>query len=68
MTTTTTMTTIAMTRVFKLWDLIENWFFCEDIKGIQGINDNDKKNNNNKDDNNVKDNKEDMVISALGLD
>ena len=47
-----------MTRVSQLWDLIETWGFCEDIKDIDAdVNDaNDKEGN------------DDKGISALGLD
>ena len=49
-----------MTRLSKLWDLIEGWGFRENIKVIKGIydndddnkeDDNDDYNNNDKDDN-----------------
>ena len=63
-----------MTRVSQLWDQIETWGFCEDIKDVKGIGlmmmmmeeedneveDNDKDNDNNKDD------KNDKGISSLG--
>ena len=61
-----------MTRVSQLWDLIETWGFCVDIKDIvvgdviDAANDandaNDTDNNDDKDDNDYK------GISALGLD
>ena len=65
-----------MTRVSQLWDLIETWGFCEDIKDIVANNaddnednDNDNnENNNNNNDNDNKNGKDDKGISALGLE
>ena len=50
-----------MTRVSQLWDLIEIWGFCNDIKDIIANDDDDN------DDNDDNDNY-DKCISALGLD
>ena len=47
----------------QLWDLIETWGFCEDIKDILAVDNNDDNNNNNND----KDSNDDKSISALGL-
>ena len=55
-----------MTRISQLWDLIESWGFCEDIKNIVANDANDD--NDDKDDNNNKDGNDDKGISALGLD
>ena len=44
-----------MTRVSQLWDLIETWSFCEDIKDDE-VEENDKDDDNNGN-----------GISALGL-
>ena len=54
--------TSTMRRVSQLWDLIETWGFCEDIKDIVANDDHDDNDNNDKDGNN------DKGISALGLD
>ena len=63
--------TATMTRVSQLWDLIETWGFCEDIKDIvanDDTNNNDDHDDNDDDDNNDKDINNDNGISALELD
>ena len=68
-----------MKKIAQLWDLIETSSFCEDIKGIKNIKDNDDDNNdkedNNKNDTYYKDNmvdnkdyKSDKDSLAMGLD
>ena len=59
-----------MTRVSQLWDLIETWGFCEDIKDINANADdvNDANNVNNTNNNDDKEGNDDKGISALGLD
>ena len=48
-----------MTRVSQLWDLIETWGFCGDIKDINNNEDDDYNNKN------YKDNNYDKIISDL---
>ena len=65
-----------MSRVSKLWDLIETWGFHEDIKDIDAADNDDNNaddvnNANDANDNNDKDDKDvnnDKGISAMGLD
>ena len=57
-----------MTGLSKLWDLIEGWGFCENIKDIDADNVNDTNNVNDANDNDDKEGKDDKGISALGID
>ena len=52
-----------MTRVSQLWDQIDTWDFCEDIKDIVADDaEDDADNNNNNNNNNDKDSNDDKGI------
>ena len=68
-TTSTTTRRTTITRVSQVWDMIETWGFCENIKDTMYINVNDnnkfhydKDDDNNKNNNNIKDDNKDKVI------
>ena len=59
-----------MTRVSHLWNQIETWDFCEDIKDIvaDDVEDDAAADDDDDNDNNDKDGNNDKGISALELD